>query len=78
MPVLDGPVRSPAGTPAAIVKWLESESVKAVKQPDAIKQIHNRQANPSGLDSQAFAKTIADEIQQCYAVRKAANIPQVD
>jgi tripartite-type tricarboxylate transporter receptor subunit TctC len=69
---------APAGTNAAIVKRLETESIRAVKLPDVVKQIHNRQANPSGLSSQEFAKLIAREIQQWDAVRKNANIPQLD
>jgi tripartite-type tricarboxylate transporter receptor subunit TctC len=69
---------APAGTPAAVTKRLEAESIKAVKLADVVKQIHNRQANPSGLGSDEFGKLIAREIQQWDAVRKQANIPQVD
>jgi tripartite-type tricarboxylate transporter receptor subunit TctC len=69
---------APAGTNAAIVKRLEAESIRAVKLPDVVKQIHNRQANPSGLGSQEFGKLIAREIQQWDAVRKNANIAQLD
>jgi tripartite-type tricarboxylate transporter receptor subunit TctC len=69
---------APAGTPAPIVKRLETEMQKAAKLPDVRKQLENRLVNPSGMGSQAFAKEIADEIRQWDAVRKAANIPQVD
>jgi tripartite-type tricarboxylate transporter receptor subunit TctC len=69
---------APAGTPPAITKRLESEVMRAVKMPDVVKQLTNRQVSANPMGSEEFGKFIASEIQRWDGVRKAANIPQVD
>ena len=68
----------PAGTPQPIVRRLEAETMKAVRLPEVMKQLTNRQVSPDPLGSDEFAKFIAAEIPRWDAVRKAANIAQVD
>jgi tripartite-type tricarboxylate transporter receptor subunit TctC len=69
---------APAGTPQPIVRRLEAETMKAVRLPEVMKQLTNRQVSPDPLGSDEFAKFIAAEIPRWDAVRKAANIAQVD
>lgn len=69
---------APAGTPQPIVKRLETETMRVVKLPDVAKQLTNRQVTPNPMPSEEFGKFIAGEIQRWDAVRKAANISQVD
>jgi tripartite-type tricarboxylate transporter receptor subunit TctC len=69
---------APAGTPAAIVKRLEAEMLRIVKMPDVSKQLLARQVTPTSMGSEEFGKFIASEISRWDAIRKAANIPQLD
>lgn len=69
---------APAKTPAAITKRLETEMQRIVKLPDVVQQLHNRQVAPSGMGADEFSKFIAAEISRWDAIRKAANIPQID
>lgn len=69
---------APAATPAAIVRRLEAETQRLLKLPDVIKAIHAKQAAPADMNGEQLARFIASEIPRWDAVRKAANIPQVD
>jgi len=69
---------APAGTPAAVVKRLEAETQRALKLPEVVKQIHNRQSIPANMSGEQLAKFVASEIARWDGVRKNANIPQVD
>jgi tripartite-type tricarboxylate transporter receptor subunit TctC len=69
---------APAGTPAPIVKRLETEMLRIVKMPDVEKQLLARQVTPVSMGSEDFGKFIASEIARWDAIRKAANIPQLD
>ena len=69
---------APAATPAPIVKRLEAETQRMLKQPDVIKAILAKQAAPADINGAELAKFIASEIPRWDAVRKAANIPQVE
>jgi tripartite-type tricarboxylate transporter receptor subunit TctC len=69
---------APAGTPAPIVKRLESEVLRIIKLPDVAAQLRNRQVEPVGMGSEEFGKFIASEITRWDGVRKAANIPTAD
>jgi len=69
---------APAKTPAAITKRLESEMQRIAKLPDVVQQLHNRQVEPAGLGAEEFARFIDSEITRWDAIRKAANIPQID
>ena len=69
---------APAGTPATIIKRLETEMLRIVKMPDVVKLLLARQVTPAGMGSEEFGKFIASEIARWDATRKAANIPQLD
>lgn len=69
---------APAKTPATITRRLETEMQRIVKLPDVVQQLHNRQVAPSGMGADDFSKFIAAEITRWDAIRKAANIPQID
>ena len=69
---------APVKTPASIAQRLETEMQRIVKLPDVAQQLHNRQVSPAGLGSEDFGKFIAAEISRWDAIRKAANIPQID
>lgn len=69
---------APAKLPAAIARRLESEMQRIVKLPEVVQQLHNRQVAPAGAGSEEFGKFIAAEISRWDAIRKAANIAQID
>ena len=69
---------APAATPAPIVRKLESEMARILKQPEMIKQLQARQVEPGNMGSEEFAKFLAAEIERWDTVRKAAGIPTVD
>lgn len=69
---------APAATPSPIVKRLEAETQKLLKSPDVIKAIHAKQAAPADMNGEQLSKFVVSEIPRWDAVRKAANIPQVD
>jgi tripartite-type tricarboxylate transporter receptor subunit TctC len=69
---------APAGTPQPIAKRLEAEMLRIVQLPDVVKLLENRQATPAPMGTEEFGRFIAAEIQRWDAVRKAANIPQLD
>ncbi len=71
-------VFAPTGTPAAIVKRLESEMLRVLKQPEVVKQLRNRQTMPANMGSEELARFLTSEIARWDAVRKGANIPQLD
>ena len=65
---------APTGTPAPIVKRLESEVLRIIKLPDVAAQLQNRQVEPVGMGSEEFGKFIASEITRWDGV----NIPTAD
>ena len=69
---------APLKTPAAIARRLETEMQRIVNLPEVVQQLHSRQVAPSGLGSEEFSKFIATEISRWDAIRKAANIAQID
>lgn len=69
---------APAKTPAAIVKRLETEMQRIAKEPEVVKQLHNRQVSPSGMGAEEFTKFISSEMTRWDLIRKAAKIPQID
>jgi tripartite-type tricarboxylate transporter receptor subunit TctC len=64
----------PAGTPPAIVKRLNEELVKVLKQPDVHQRIVALGIDPVGSTPEEFSKVIAADIAKWTAVAKAANI----
>lgn len=69
---------APAGTPLPVVRRLEAEMFRLVKQPDVVKQLQARQVVPAGLGSEEFGRVIASEIARWDATRKAAGIAQIE
>ena len=69
---------APAKTPAAIVKRLETDMQRIAREPEVVKQLHNRQVSPSGMGAEEFTKFISSEMNRWDLIRKAANIPQID
>jgi tripartite-type tricarboxylate transporter receptor subunit TctC len=64
----------PAGTPAAIIKRLNEEVVKALKQPEVRERIIALGIDPVGSTPEEFSRVIAADIAKWTAVAKAANI----
>src|ERR1700709_1550138 len=62
------------GTPAAIVKKLESEFMRIATLPDVKARLKPLGIDTVGNSSEAFAKILADDIARWGAVAKAANI----
>lgn len=69
---------APAKTPAAIVKRLETDMQRIAREPEVVKQLHNRQVSPSGMGAEEFTKFISSEMNRWDLIRKAAKIPQID
>lgn len=67
-------VVAPANTPAAIVSTLNSQIVKALKDPEVAKKFQDLGAKPIGDSSSAFQKFIADETKGWKQTVKSANI----
>jgi tripartite-type tricarboxylate transporter receptor subunit TctC len=65
---------APARTPDAIIRYLYSESVKVLKEPDIVAGLTRDGATAVGNTPQAFAQFIRDEIAASAKVIKAANI----
>ncbi len=65
---------APKGTPAAIVKKLESEVVAITKLPEVAGRIREIGLIPDGSTGAAFYDRIAKDIPKYTAVAKAANI----
>jgi tripartite-type tricarboxylate transporter receptor subunit TctC len=64
----------PAGTPAPIIRRLNEEVVKALKQPEVRERIVGLGIDPVGSTPEEFARVIAADIAKWTAVAKAANI----
>ena len=64
----------PAGTPPAIVKRLNEELVKVLKQPEVRERIVALGIDPVGSTPEEFGRVIAADIAKWTAVAKAANI----
>ena len=64
----------PAGTPPAIVKRLNEELVKVLKQPETRARIVALGIDPVGSTPEEFSRVIAADIAKWTAVAKAANI----
>ena len=64
----------PHGTPAAIVKKLETEMIAIVQLPDVRERMSQLGVIPSGETGAQFTARIAREIPMWTAVAKAANI----
>jgi len=65
---------APAGTPAAIINRLHSESVKVLKEPDMIAVFARDGGSAGGNSPQDFARDIRTEIAESARVIKAAKI----
>jgi tripartite-type tricarboxylate transporter receptor subunit TctC len=59
-----------AGTPAAVVNRIASAALAVVKEPEVAGQFATLGMEPAGEGPDAFAKSIAGEIER---VNKAAN-----
>ena len=60
------------------LRRLEAETQRILKQSDVIKAIHAKQAAPADMGGEALGKFIAVELARSDAVRRAANIQQID
>ena len=65
---------APAGTPAAIISLLHSETVKVLNLPEIVAQFASEGAQPVGNAPQAFRKEIQDDIRKWAKVIKEADI----
>jgi tripartite-type tricarboxylate transporter receptor subunit TctC len=65
---------APARTPAKIIDFLYTETVKVLAQPEIIAQLAMDGASPIGNTPQAFAQEIRDDIAKWAKVIKDANI----
>lgn len=65
---------APAGTPAAIIRKLHTEIVRALKMPEVQRRISELGAEVVGNTPQEFRAKIAREIRQLGPVVKVANI----
>jgi tripartite-type tricarboxylate transporter receptor subunit TctC len=63
-----------AGTPADIVEKIADEAVLIVRQPDVVPQFAALGMEPAGEGPQAFARTVADEIERVTKVVESAGI----
>lgn len=64
----------PTGTPPAIIKRLNEELVKVLKQPEVRDRIVALGIDPVGSTPEEFTRVIAADIAKWTAVAKAANI----
>jgi tripartite-type tricarboxylate transporter receptor subunit TctC len=64
----------PAATPPAIIKRLNEELLKVLKQPDVRERIVALGIDPVGSTPEEFSRMIAADIAKWTAVAKAANI----
>ena len=65
---------APARTPAAIVKKLQDEAIRAVKLPDVRQRMKALAVDPVGGTSAELAKIVAADTARWAAVAKAANL----
>jgi tripartite-type tricarboxylate transporter receptor subunit TctC len=64
----------PAGTPPAIIRRLNDELLKVLKQPDVRERVTALGIDPVGSTPEEFGRVIAADIAKWTAVAKAANI----
>jgi tripartite-type tricarboxylate transporter receptor subunit TctC len=64
----------PAGTPAPIVKRLNEEVARIVRQPDTRERLNGLGVDPVGGTPEELARVVARDIERWSAVAKAANI----
>lgn len=69
---------APTGTPPAIVKKLEAEISRVVKNPDFGEHMATLRINPVGSTSEEFSKTLAADLVRWSALAKAANIKTIN
>jgi tripartite-type tricarboxylate transporter receptor subunit TctC len=65
---------APAGTPAPIVAKLREEVARAVRLPDVAERMDALAIRPVGGTPEAFARTIADELERWRGVFAAAGL----
>lgn len=65
---------APAGTPAPVMKRLQDELAKTLRDPDVRSRLLAMAVTPDSGNADSFAKTIATEIELWATVAKAANI----
>ncbi len=65
---------APAGTPAPVVKRLQDELAKTLRDPDVKSRLMALAVTPDAGNADSFAKTIATELELWAGVAKAANI----
>ncbi|HET7886964.1 MAG TPA: tripartite tricarboxylate transporter substrate binding protein [Bradyrhizobium sp.] len=64
----------PRQTPPAIVKKLEAELRRIIREPDVVARLKPLGISPVGNSSDEFARTIADDIARWTEVARAGNI----
>ena len=65
---------APAGTPAPVVKRLQDELAKTLRDPDVRNRLMALAVTPDAGNADTFAKTISTELDLWAGVAKAANI----
>jgi tripartite-type tricarboxylate transporter receptor subunit TctC len=65
---------APSGTPAPVVKRLQDELAKTLRDPDVKSRLMALAVTPDTGNADTFAKTIATELELWAGVAKAANI----
>ncbi len=69
---------APAGTPAAVVKRLETELNRIVGLPDVTERMRALQVTPAGSTAAELASTLAADLARWSAVARTANIKPND
>lgn len=69
---------APAGTPKSVVKKLEIEINKLLKQPEVIAQMATQQVMAAGSTSEELGKVVSVDLQRWGAVAESAKIKKQD
>jgi tripartite-type tricarboxylate transporter receptor subunit TctC len=69
---------APAGTPKPVVKKLELEINKLLKNPEVIAQMAAQQVVATGSTSEELSKVLASDLQRWGAVAEVAKIKKQD
>jgi tripartite-type tricarboxylate transporter receptor subunit TctC len=64
----------PAATPAPVVKRLNEEVARAIRQPDVRERLVALGVDPAGGPPEELARVLARDLEKWTAVAKAANI----
>jgi tripartite-type tricarboxylate transporter receptor subunit TctC len=72
--VLWSGIFAPRQTPSGIVKKLEGELMRIVKDPDVVARLKPLGIQPVGNSSAEFAQILASDIARWNEVAKAGNI----